>query len=570
MSYELPELDPEIAALLTSPVQPDEWPEGVAEGRVVDATVHEKDEEFLYVKFGDEQFGRCLLDEAAPVGATVMPEIGDQVRCLLEEATDDTMWDVSVAKGVLLDKHADAASWAQKEEQVTGRVNLVVRGGFMVDVDGLRCFLPGRESGVRRNDSFDIVGQEFQFDVIRFDPKTSEPVLSRQRLAGAARKAMEQEIYASLEVGQVVEGRVSSVKPFGVFVDIGGVDGMCHVSELSLQHVENPASIVSVGDHLTVTITSIDVEKGRVGLSRREQLSAQQRGRVGELEVGSTIEGTVTRIADFGAFVSVVDDIEGLCHVSELSWTARISHPSELLSEGEKVSMKILAVEPETGRVSLSLRALEDNPWATLETDHPVGSVVSGEITRIEDYGLFVKITDGVEGLCHIGDLTWEGRPERPSDVGEFAVGDTIEVKVLSVDISRGRISLGVKQLGGDPWDDAGERAEVGAIYSATVTRFDDRAAYLQVAEGLEGRLHISEISAERVDSIRSALRIGQDVEVMTVRADRDRRRLDLSIKAVAAKIEAETPKSYSDDAEMNPMAAALAASGLTSEGSDS
>jgi small subunit ribosomal protein S1 len=231
--------------------------------------------------------------------------------------------------------------------------------------------------------------------------------------------------------------------------------------------------------------------------------------------------------------------------------------------------MKILAVETETGRVSLSLRALEDNPWATIETDHSVGSVVTGEITRIEDYGLFVKITEGVEGLCHIGDLTWEGRPERPSDVGEFAVGDSIEVKVLLVDIARGRISLGIKQLSGDPWDDAGDRTTVGEIFSATVTRFDDRAAFLQVAEGLEGRLYIAELSEERIESIRSALRIGQSVAVMTVRADRERRRLDLSIKAVAAKIEAETPKSYSDKDEMNSMAAVFAASGLTSESSD-
>ena len=566
MSYELPELDPEVVALLSSPVVADEWPEGNAEGRVVDAVVHEQDDEFVYVKFGDEQFGRCLLDEAAPVGADALPVIGAAVRCLLEEATDDTMWEVSIAKGALLDKHATAAGWPKAESAVVGRISLVVRGGFMVEVDGLRCFLPGRESGIRRNDSFAALGRALEFDVIRFDPKSSEPVLSRTRLAGVERKESEQELYSQLEVGQVINGTVSSVKAFGVFVDIGGVDGMCHVSELSLQHVDNPASLVRVGDPLTVTITSIDVEKGRIGLSRRDQLSEEQRDRVSQLKAGSVIEGTVTRIADFGAFVSVIDDVEGLCHVSELSWTARISHPSEVLNEGQTVTMKILAVEPETGRVSLSLRALENNPWASLETDHPVGSVVTGTITRIEDYGLFVKITEGVEGLCHIGDLTWEGRPERPSDVAEFAVGGSIEVKVLAIDTDRGRISLGVKQLGGDPWDDAGERAVVGSIYEAKVTRFDDRAAYVQVAERLEGRLHISEISEERVDSIRSAIRIGQDVEVMTINAERARRRLDVSIKAVAAKIEAETPKSYSDDVVMNPMAAVLAASGLTPE----
>ena len=565
MSYELPPIEPEVLALLSDPVTADPWGEGIVEGRVVDGVVHEVDEDYVYVKLTEEAFGRCDRDDASPVGTPDLPVLGDAIRCLLEEQTDEGTWEVSIAKGGLLDLYERARGWASSDETVNGRVNLVVRGGFAVDVDGIRCFLPGRESGIRRAESFGAVGRDYEFDVIRFDDKHQEPVLSRKRLAGAERKAKEAEIYATLEVGQVVEGTVSSVRPFGVFVDIGGVDGMCHVSELSLQHVDDPSTVVSVGDALTVTITSIDADKGRVGLSRREQLSAEQRDRVAQLEAGSVVEGTVTRIAEFGAFIEVLEGVEGLCHVSELSWTARVSHPSELLSEGQTLNVKILTVEPESGRISLSLRALEDNPWATLESDHPVGSTVNGEITRVEDYGLFVKIADGVEGLCHIGDLTWEGRPERPSDVADYAVGASLEVKVLSIDTGRGRISLGVKQLDGDPWDDAGDRATVGTIFTAPVTRFDDRAAYIQVADKLEGRLHISEISTERVDSLRAALRIGQEVEVMTIRAERDRRRLDLSIKAVAEKIEAETPKSYSDDDTVNPMAAALAASGLTS-----
>jgi small subunit ribosomal protein S1 len=298
-------------------------------------------------------------------------------------------------------------------------------------------------------------------------------------------------------------------------------------------------------------------------------LNAEQRNRLGSIEAGTTIEGRVTRIADFGAFVEVVEDVEGLCHVSEMSWTSRISHPSEVLSEGDVVKMKILAVDAESGRVSLSLRALEDNPWASIEKDFPAGSVAAGVITRVEDYGLFVKVAEGVEGLCHIGDLTWVGRPDRPSDVSDYAVGDSLEVKVLSIDVSRSRISLGVKQLSGDPWDDAGDKTTVGTIFTAEVVRFDDQSAFLKICEGLDARMHISEISEERIDSIRAALRIGQEVEVMTIRADRDRRRLDISVKAVAAKIEAETPKSYEDKASMNPMAAALAASGLASGGSD-
>lgn len=563
MSYELPEMDADTVAFLNSPVEPDPLPEGVAESRVVTATVHEVDEDYVYLKIDDENFGRCELQEATAVGVSELPEIGTTVRCLLEARTDETTWEVSVAKATLLDTFDMVEGWAKGSEPVHGRVNLAVRGGFMVGVAGVRCFLPGRESGIRRVESLAAVGQEFDFDVIRFERKTGEPTLSRKRLASSERKAAEDARIDELEVGQVIEGRVSSVRAFGVFVDLGGVDGMCHVSELSLQHVADPADIVRPGQMLTVTIASIDKEKGRIGLSRRDQLNAEQRDRLGSIDAGAVIEGRVTRIADFGAFVEVVEDVEGLCHVSEMSWTSRISHPSEVLSEGDVVKMKILAVDAESGRVSLSLRALEDNPWASIESDFPAGSTATGEITRVEDYGLFVKLADGVEGLCHIGDLTWEGRPDRPSDVADYKVGDALEVKVLSIDTSRSRISLGVKQLSGDPWDDAGDKTTVGTIFNAEVVRFDEHAAFLSVCEGLEGRMHISEISEERVDSIRAALRMGQEVEVMTIRAERDRRRLDLSIKAVAAKIEADTPKSYTDEGPMNPMAAALAASGL-------
>lgn len=569
MSYELPELDEATATLLNTPIEPDALPEGLAESRVVDAVVHEIGEDYLYLKLDEENFGRCELEEATAVGITNLPEIGATVRCLIETATDETTWEVSVAKATLLDTFDKVQGWAKGSEQMHGRINLAVRGGFMAEIDGIRCFLPGRESGIARLDSLDAVGKEFDFDVVRFEQKTGEPTLSRKRLVSSDRKAAEGARMDELEVGQVIEGRVSSVRPFGVFVDLGGVDGMCHVSELSLQHVADPSDIVRPGQMLKVTIASIDKEKGRIGLSRRDHLNAEQRDRLGSIDAGTVIEGRVTRIADFGAFVEVVDDVEGLCHVSEMSWTSRISHPSEVLSEGDVVKMKILAVDAESGRVSLSLRALEDNPWASIEKDFPAGSTATGEITRVEDYGLFVKVAEGVEGLCHIGDLTWEGRPARPSDVADYSVGDSLEVKVLSIDTSRSRISLGVKQLSGDPWDDAGDKTTVGTIYTAEVVRFDEHAAFLKVCEGLEGRMHISEISEERIDSIRAALRLGQEVEIMTVRADRDRRRLDVSIKAVAAKIEADTPKSYEDQASMSPLAAAFAASGVVSDDAD-
>lgn len=568
LTYEPPALDAEIEELLNAPVTADPVAtDGIAEGVIVEAKVHEIDEDWVYVQLDDEQFGRCDVDDVTVPGSTDMPAIGDTVRVLLEEPLDEGTWAVSIAKAALIDVFDQVAGWKKEKKRVRGRVNLVVRGGFAVDAFGLRCFLPGRESGIRHAEALEAIGHTFDFEVIRFDRKDAQPVLSRRALAAEERKAAEAERLGELEVGQVIEGRVTSVKPFGVFVDLGGVDGLCHVSELSAGHVEDPSSVVRVGDPLTVTITEIDSKRGRIGLSRREIIDAEQRERVAALEEGATVEGKVTRLANFGAFVEVEEGVEGLLHVSELSWTERHNHPSEVLAEGQTVTLKVLKADAETGRIALSLRALEENPWATLESTYPAGSVVTGEITRIEDYGLFVKLAEGIEGLCHISDLTWEGRPARPSDVDDYQIGGSLEVKVLSIDNDRGRVSLGVKQLAGDPWDDAGDRATVGTVFTAPVVRFEDKAAFVQVADKLEGRLYIAEISDERVESVRSVLRIGQEVEVMTTNADRQRRRLDVSIKAVRAKIEAETPKSYADDdTEMNPLAAALQQSGLTDD----
>ncbi|MCB9519822.1 MAG: S1 RNA-binding domain-containing protein [Myxococcales bacterium] len=559
IELEAPALDPELAELLRAPVTAEAPASGLCEGNLVDATVHELDDEFLYVRLSDDQFGRCQIADATLPGDAGLPQVGAPVRVLIERELGEGTWEVAVGKARLLDARAQVEGWPSAGP-VDGTITLALRGGFAVDVDGVRCFLPGRDSGIPRSSAFSAVGRALQFDVIRVEDKgTLQPVLSRKRLVGDERAVAESEALGALSVGQIVEGRVRSIMPFGVFVDLGGVDGLCHVSELALQHVDDPRSVVSPGELVRVKILEINPEKRRIGVSRRELLVEDQRAEIGALGAGTEVEGTVTRLADFGAFVELREGVEGLCHISELSWTARPGHPSELLEVGQKVTMKIVSADAETGRIALSLKALTENPWSSLTERAPEGSVVRGAITRIEDYGLFVRVEEGVEGLCHISDLTWTGRPERPSDVAPYTVGQEIDVRVLGVDIERGRIKLGVKQLTDDPWDAAGSRTEVGAVFTAPVVRFDDKSAYLQVAEGLEGRLFVAEVSTERVDSIRAAIRMGQEVEVMTIAADRQRRRLDLSIKAIQARVEAETPRSFSDADSPNPMAAAFA-----------
>jgi small subunit ribosomal protein S1 len=322
--------------------------------------------------------------------------------------------------------------------------------------------------------------------------------------------------------------------------------------------------VLNRGEKVKVKVISLDPESLKIGLSRKDILREVYQQEVESLEVDRVYEGTVSSLVDFGAFIELKPGIEGLCHISEIRWTEHVEHPSEVLEVGETVKVRLLSKDAAEQRLSLSIRQVEENPWSELLDEHPPGSVVEGTITRIEDYGLFIEIAEGIEGLCHVSDLSWEERPDTPLEFADYSVGDSIEVKILDIDINRQRIGLGVKHLTTDPWDEAGERVKEGSIYSARVTRFGNDAAYLTVAPGLEGRLHISEVSTDRVDSIRSSLRIGQEVDVMTVNADRKRRRLDLSIKAIMEKRLREQPSSFDEGGAMNPLSEAFAAKGFT------
>lgn len=566
-SLELPPLDAEIEALLGAPVEADPHDaDALAPGNLADGTVETVDDEWVYVRLSDEIVGRCPLDDAGQPGSTATPAAGDAVRVLIEVDLGDGRVGVSIGKAILLDTYRDLRRAAKERRRVVGRINQVVRGGFAVDAEGVRAFLPGRESGIARDASFDAVGKTLHFDITKFDRRKAELVVTRRQIAAAGRKANLRRAMETLEIGETLIGTVTALQPYGVFVDLGGVEGLCHVSELSLQHVDHPSEVVQIGDDIEVKIVGVDSQKGRVSLSRRDLLSAEKNARLKELGLGELITGTVTRLAEFGAFIEIQPGVDGLCHISEFSWTERVNHPSEVLEVGQEVQVKVLDVDPATGRIGLSLRATKENPWDAVAERYPVGEAVTGTITRIEDYGLFVQLEEGVEGLCHISDLVWDGRPARPTDVEDFAVGQEIEVKVLELELGRGRIKLGRKQLTDDPWDAAGDRVVPGTVFVGTVTRFDERAAYLEIAPNLEGRLHISEISVDRVDSVRSALRMNQEVEVMTKNVDRSRRRIDLSIKAIAEKIEAETPKSYEDEGPLNTLGEALRTSGVVED----
>lgn len=562
LSYVLPAPDAALEALLAlgDDVAPEPETGALRVGVCAEATLASvADGEAIFALAGGVT-GRCPLAELKVPGRTGSIEPGQPVTVLLDLERADGSWSVSAAKAAYLAEAQSLARMATERTVVPARIMYPTRGGFSVLVGTTRAFLPGRESGIAMADAVAAAGTECDVEIVGFDPDSGELRVSRERLWKSSRDQQRTTALENVVEGAVIVGRVKSIKPFGIFVDIGGVDGMVHVSELALDHVADPASVVRIGDEIEVKVVEVDRAKGRIALSRRELLAAAAGEKVAGIDVGSLRHGVVRRLTDFGAFIELEPGVEGLCHISELSWSGRVTHPSEVLAEGQEIEVRVLSVDG-TRRIGLSLRQVAENPWTGFIATSPVGTNVQGTIRRIEDYGLFVEVAPGVEGLCHVGELTWTGRPRKPSDVSSFTVGGTITVRVLEADLSRQRLALSLRQVDGDPWDNAGDKLTIGTIYEARVTRIEDNAAYIELAEGLEGRIYISEISNDRIDSVRAALRIGQTVRATTIKVERERRRIDCSIKGVETIEQADIPRQFADagaEASLNPLAEAL------------
>lgn len=564
--YVLPPRDEELDALIGIPLTALDEESPLHDGAIVEATVtaHADDLEL-------EAHGRTLIakrDDARDLHGQ-LPAVGSTLRVLVEAHATTGPIAVSVDKVRQLDRLDALHALRQRTDAVRGMITVARRNGFSVDIEGFRAFLPGDQSGIPREDAFEAIGNVYDFHIHGFDAQHLELIVTRKSFADAERHEAFRRATTALSVGKRLEATVTRTTSFGAFVDLDGAEGLLHISEMALERVDANAMPVQVGDRVTVQVVEIDEERQRIRLSRRDILLDEQRAHLEAIAPNSLVEGTVSGLTDFGAFVTLDNGLRGLCHISELSWTERVNTPADVLSLGERVTMRVVAIDPAEGRMSLSLRQATDNPWSRFIETTPEGTQLDAQIIRVEDKGLVVAVNDDLQGFVRLSDLSWTIRAETPSDVRPFEVGETLTLSLLQADPQRQRILLGLKQVDGDPWDDAGEKTTVGHIFTATVSRFSDNAAFFELAPGLEARMHISEISVERVESVRAALRIGQEVEVMTVHADRTRRRIDLSIKAVEAKRLADQPRAYADEGSFGGMAEALRASGLSLPASD-
>ena len=484
---------------------------------------------------------------------TLTVAVGDEVEVALD-AVEDGFGETRLSR----EKAKRAQAWRRLEnafegsDNVSGVISGKVKGGFTVDIDDIRAFLPGSLVDVRpvRDTSY-LEGKPLEFKVIKLDPRRNNVVVSRRAVVEIENSAEREALLERLDEGAVMNGVVKNLTDYGAFVDLGGIDGLLHITDMAWRRVRHPTEVVNVGDEIEVKVLKYDRERNRVSLGLKQLgedpwVSIAQR-----YPEGSRIAGRVTNIADFGAFVEIEEGVEGLVHVSEMDWTNRNIHPSRVVQIGDETQVMILDVDEERRRISLGIKQCLPNPWEEFSLTHAKGDRVAGRIKSITDFGMFVGLEGGIDGLVHVSDLSWNEDGE--TLLRNHRKGEEIETVVLAVDAERERISLGIKQLDRDPFSSWLNEHPRGSVLTATVAEVEPRGARVDLAEGVEGYIRASEISRERVDDARTVLRAGETVEVKVVSVDRRRRGVSLSIRERESDEEATAMEQYAANVDDAP-----------------
>lgn len=530
-------------------------------GSVVKGTVVAIEKGYVIVDTGFKSESRIEASEFMNAQGELEVQVGDQVDVVLK-ATDDGFGETVVSRGDAKRNEAWIALEKAFEEQatVTGFVNGKVKGGFTVELNGVRAFLPGSLVDVRPvRDSLNLEGQTLELKVIKLDQKRNNVVVSRRAVIETTNSADREEVLANLVEGSEVKGIVKNLTDYGAFVDLGGVDGLLHITDMAWKRVKHPSEVVTVGQEVTVKVLKFDKEKTRVSLGLK-QLGQDPWGAIAQNHpVNSKLTGKVTNLTDYGCFVEILDGVEGLVHVSEMDWTNKNIHPSKVVSVGDVVEVMVLEVDEERRRISLGLKQCKANPWEHFETTHNKGDKVSGKIKSITDFGIFIGLEGGIDGLVHLSDISWDVQGEEA--VRNYKKGDEVEAVVLQVDAVKERISLGIKQLSSDPFSNFIDATKKGAIVSGKVTAVDAKGVSVELDGGVEAFIRANEATLERVDDITSVISVGDAIEAKYTGVDRKARVINLSVRAKAeAEESAAIAQVNKQEVEVpNAMAAAFA-----------
>ena len=514
-------------------------PGGVVKGRVVGIT-----STHVLIDVGYKSEGGIPIQEFSDRHGNLQVKVGDEVDVFFDSSEGEN-------GGIVLSRERaeNIKLWEEIEKAyneglgIEGRIVGKVKGGFRVDV-GVPGFLPGSHVDIRPSRNLDrFIGTTDRFVILKYNRARGNVVLSRRALLEKERDSLKKEILKVLEEGVILEGTVKNITGYGAFVDLGGIDGILHISDMSWGRINHPSEVVHVGEKLKVVVLKFDPEKERISLGIK-QLTPDPWHTVAEkYPVGSRVQGKVISLMDYGAFVELESGIEGLIHISEMSWTKKVSHPSKILQVGQTVEVVVLNVDPSHRRISLGLKQVMANPWETAKEKYPVGSVVKGPVRNITDFGIFVGIEEGIDGLVHISDLHWSKKIKHPSEL--YKKGDLVEARVLGVNVENERFSLGIKQLTPDPWKVIAERYPAGSKVKGHVTSVPDFGVFVRIDEGVEGLIHVSQLSVERIDKPSSLYKVGDEVEAEVINIDVNERKIGLSIRALRKTEERQEMENY-------------------------
>ncbi len=422
----------------------------------------------------------------------------------------------------------------ENNKTIRGRIMQRIKGGYTVDIHGVEAFLPGSHVDLRPVTDMDaLINQEYDFRVLKINRRRSNVIVSRRVLLEEERTAMRKNLLESLQEGQIVTGKVKNITEYGVFVDLGGLDGLLHVTDMSWKRIRHPREMVTLGMELTLKVLSFDRERGKVSLGLKQLVPDPWENITERFPVGQKFVGKITNLVDYGCFVELASGVEGLVHISEISWTRKLRHPSQQVHAGDEVEVMVLGVDPEKKRISLGIKQCHPNPWEKVAEKYLEGTVIEGTVKNITDFGLFIGIEDGIDGLIHVSDISWTKKIHYPSEL--YKVGDVVQAKVLVVDKESEKFTLGIKQLVDDPWNHVPENYPVGCTVKGTITNITDFGIFVEVQEGIEGLIHISELGlGKKAKSPTELFTLGQEIEAKVIHVSAEERRLGLSLKGTA------------------------------------
>lgn len=521
--------DEDFAALLE---EREEFENQIKEGAIVQGTIVKIEKDKVIIDIGFKSEGEVSLKEFETIDGPAVLAAGDVVDVLVEMLEDsEGVCRLSKEKADKLKIWEEISKACEENQVVEGTIVARVKGGLSVDI-GVKAFLPGSQVDLRPVRNLDkLIGQRYKFKVIKFNKKRNNIVLSRRALLEEEREALKKDTLDKLQEGQLMDGVIKNITEYGAFVDLGGIDGLLHITDMSWGRVNHPSERFKVGEQITIKVLKFDAKSERVSLGLKQITDDPWNQVEDKYPASARVKGRVVSLTDYGAFVEIEEGIEGLVHISEMSWTKRIKHPSKVVSVGDEVETVVLDLDVPNRRISLGMKQVEPNPWTLLREKYPLYTAIQGKVRNITEFGIFVGIEEGIDGLVHISDISWTHRVKHPSEM--FEMGQEVEAIVTNIDEENQRFSLSIKELTPDPWRERiPERYRPGSVWPGHVKKLADFGAFVELEKGIEGLVHVSEIADEHVGNPRDVLEEGQEVQVKVISLDPDKRQIGLSIRS--------------------------------------